>query len=203
MLPPELPPISNKLLYACRVFGKLFSFLVFGVSTLILVIIVFPFMRLVFHPIERFRKYGRFVISAFMRFFVSLMHCIGIVNLKTDNREKYRHLSSKIIVANHPSILDVVMLLSLVPNADCIVNMYLNSNFIVKGVVRQLYILNSLNHENLLQACAESLKQGNCLIIFPEGTRTPRYGHAMGKQFLKREPRVSLCIPAVVLFRYI
>jgi 1-acyl-sn-glycerol-3-phosphate acyltransferase len=189
MLPPELPSITNKPLYVHRVFAKWFSFFIFGLSTLILGIIVFPVMCLVFHPRERFKKYGRRFVSGFFRFFVSLMHFIGIVNLETDNRENYRHLSSKIIVANHPSILDVVMLISLIPNADCIVNTDLNRNFIVKGVVRQIYILNSLDLDDILQACAESLKQGNCLIIFPEGTRTPRYGKAILK---KGAARVSL-----------
>jgi len=189
MLPPELPSILNKPLYVHRVLAKWFSFFFFGLSTLLLVIIVFPIMCLVLHPRERFRKYGRKFVSASMRFFVSLMHFIGIVNLETDNRENYRHLTSKIVVANHPSLLDVVMLLSLIPNADCIVNTELNRNFFVKGVVRQLYILNSLDLESIFKACAESLKLGNCLIIFPEGTRTPRYG----KKILKRgAARVSL-----------
>jgi 1-acyl-sn-glycerol-3-phosphate acyltransferase len=121
------------------------------------------------------------------------MHFIGIVNLETDNRENYRHLSSKIVVANHPSLLDVVMLISLIPNADCIVNTYLKRNFIVKGVVRRLYILNSLDLENILQACAESLKKGNCLIIFPEGTRTRRYGKSILKKGAARVALYSGC----------
>ncbi|WP_461245916.1 lysophospholipid acyltransferase family protein [Treponema sp. R6D11] len=121
------------------------------------------------------------------------MHFIGIVDLKTDNTENYRHLSSKIVVANHPSLLDVVMLLSLIPNADCIVNTDLNRNFIVRGVVRCLYILNSLDLESIFQACTESLKQGNCLIIFPEGTRTPRYGKNIIKRGAARVALVSGC----------
>jgi 1-acyl-sn-glycerol-3-phosphate acyltransferase len=176
MFPPELPTITNKPLYAYRVLGKWFSFFIFGLGALILAIIVFPPMRLVFHPQERFKKYGRRLVSAFMRFFISLMHFLRIVNLETDNHENFRQLTSKIVVANHPSLLDVVMLLSIIPNADCIVNTNLNRNFIVKGVIRQLYILNSLDLEKIYKACDESLKKGNCLIIFPEGTRTPRTG---------------------------
>jgi len=189
MFPPDLPSITNKPLYAYRVFVKWFSFFFFGLSSLILVTIVFPIMCLVFHPKERFKKYGRHFVSASFRIFVFLMHFLRGLNLETDNREKYRHLSSKIVVANHPSILDVVMLLSLIPNADCIVNTNLNRNFIVKGIVRQLYILNSLDLDNILQACTESLKLGNCLIIFPEGTRTPRTGKIILK---KGAARVSL-----------
>jgi 1-acyl-sn-glycerol-3-phosphate acyltransferase len=193
MLPPELPPISNKLLYAYRVLAKWFSFFVFGLSTLILGIIFFPVMRLVFHPRERFRKYGRKFVSAAFRFFIFYMHSIGIVNLKTDDREKYRHLSSKIVVANHPSLLDVVMLISLIPNADCIAATYLRHNYIVKAVVHQLYILNSDDLDNVLQACVESLKNGNCLIIFPEGSRTPRYGKAILRKGAARVALYSGC----------
>jgi 1-acyl-sn-glycerol-3-phosphate acyltransferase len=189
MLPPELPPVSNRILYAYRVWAKWFSFFFFGASTLILVIIVLPVMRLMLHPRERFKKDGRRLVSSSMRFFVSLMHFLKIVDLEADNRENYRHLSSKILVANHPSLLDIVMLFSLIPNVDCIVSTYLNRNVIVKGVIRQLYILNSLDIENIFQTCSESLRQGNCLVIFPEGTRTPR----SGKVILKRgAARVAL-----------
>ena len=181
MLPPDLPPISNKALYAYRVFAKWLSFFIFGLSSLILGIAVLPIMRLVLHPKARFQKYGRRFISVALRFFVFIMHSLRIVNLEFDNRENYRNLASKIIVANHPSLLDVVMLLSLIPNADCIVNAYLEHN-IITGVVRQLYILGSRDVEDIFRACTESLKQGNCLIVFPEGTRTPRVGKVILKK---------------------
>jgi 1-acyl-sn-glycerol-3-phosphate acyltransferase len=176
MLPPELPSVTNWPLYVYRVLAKWFAFFIFGLASLILVIVVFPLMRLVFRPARRFKKYGRRLVSASMRVYVSFLRFLGIVNLETDSRENFRNLSSRIVVANHPSLLDIIMLLSLIPNMDCIVNKYLNSNVIVKGVIRQLYILNSLDIENIFEACAESLKQGNCLVIFPEGTRTPRTG---------------------------
>ena len=193
MLPPDLPPISNKPLYVYRVLIKWFSFFYFGLITIILLTIVFPFMCLFFHPKERFKKYGRRFVSSSMSFFVSLMHFLGIVDLEADNRENFRNLSSKIIVANHPSLLDIVMLLSLVPNADCIVNAHLKRNIIVKGVIRQLYILGSLDFEDILRSCNESLNHGNCLIIFPEGTRTPRSGNAVVKRGAARIALSSNC----------
>jgi 1-acyl-sn-glycerol-3-phosphate acyltransferase len=193
MFPVDMPPVLNWPLYIYRVLAKWFSFFFFGITTLILVIIVFPFMCLFLHPRERFKKYGRRFVSSSMRFFVSLMHFLGIVNLEADNRKNYRHLSSKILVANHPSLLDIVMLFSLIPNVDCIVNKYLDRNIIVTGVIRQLYILNSLDLENILQACVESLKQGNCLVIFPEGTRTPRSGKVILNKGAARVALYSGC----------
>ena len=199
MFPPELPAITNKPLYVYRVFVKLFSFFIFGLGTVILITIIFPAMRLIFHPKERFKKYGRRLISLFLRFFVAIMHFLGAIDLEVDNRKNFQNLSSKIVIANHPSLLDVVMLISLIPNADCIVNAALNQH-IVRGIIQQLYIPNSLDFDNFLQACNNSLVQGNCLIIFPEGTRTPRSGKVILKKGAARIALYSGCniVPVLI-----
>ena len=173
MFPPDFPPIKNKILYAYRVFGKWLSFFIFGLGSVILGTLVLPPMRLVLHPKTRFQKYGRRFVSATFKFFITVMGIIGVVKLMPDDREKYKNIFSKIIVANHPSLLDVVMLISLIPNADCIVNPYLKKN-ILTVVASQLYIFGSSDLDEIFSSCTETLKHGNCLIIFPEGTRTPR-----------------------------
>jgi len=192
MFPPELPPVSNRALYAYRIFMKLLSFFIFGSCSIVLGILILPLMRCVFHPKAKFQKYGRRTISASLRFFVFIMHSLRGLDMEPDNYENYRHLSSKILVANHPSLLDVVMLFSLIPNADCIVNANLGNN-ILCGIVRQLYILNSSEFEDIINTCTESLNHGNCLIIFPEGTRTPRSGRAILKKGAARISLVSGC----------
>jgi 1-acyl-sn-glycerol-3-phosphate acyltransferase len=184
----EMPPVSNHILYGYRVLMKWLSFLIFGLNTLLLVVIFFPVMTLFIHPKERFLKQARRLVSFAFRYFVNMMYLMGIVSLDAGDRDAYRNLSSKILVANHPSLLDVVMLISLIPNADCIVRGSLKGN-IVAGVIHRLYIFNSLNFEKLAAACVESLNQGNCIIIFPEGTRTPRSGEIRLK---KGAARLSL-----------
>ena len=184
--------MSNKALYAYRVLMKWFAFFFFGLCTLILLALIFPPMRLALHPKERFKRQGRRFVSSSMRLYLGVLRAIGIVEVEADGREKLRELKSKIIAANHPSLLDIIVLFSLIPNADCIVNASLARN-IVGGVIRQLYILNSLDFEELLKACAESLKQGNCLIIFPEGTRTSRQGKIIFKKGAARIALYSGC----------
>lgn len=175
MFPPDLPPIKNKPLYVYRVFAKWLAFAVFGFNSLVLGLLVFPVMRLTLHPKTKFQKYGRLFVTYGLKYFVFVIRILKMAKLKTNDRSRFWNLKSKIVVANHPSLIDPVVLLSLMPNADTIVIPY-SKNFVLAGIVRQLYILGSKDPDDVVAACSESLKLGNCLCVFPEGTRTPRSG---------------------------
>ena len=182
----------NRLIYIWRVFAKWLSFGIFGLGTIFLVTAVFPPMRLFLHPRKRFQKKARIFVSLNFRFFVGIMTFLGIVELDAGDTSAYRNLHGKIIAANHPSLLDVVMLISLIPNADCIVRSGL-SKTIVNGVIRQLYIPNDLSFEQVVADCTASLNEGNCIIIFPEGSRTPRSGPPVYKKGAVRLSLASRC----------
>ncbi|MDE5776512.1 MAG: hypothetical protein K2H67_06505 [Treponemataceae bacterium] len=62
----DLPRIKNYPLYFWRVFRKLFVVAFFGIGTLIIVIVVFPIMRLVIRNNKKFRKCGHHFISCFL-----------------------------------------------------------------------------------------------------------------------------------------
>jgi 1-acyl-sn-glycerol-3-phosphate acyltransferase len=184
--------MANRLVYIWRVFAKWLSFGIFGIGTIVLITVLFPPMRLVLHPRRHFQKYARLLVSLGFRFFVGIMTFLGVVELDAGDRSSYRNLRGKIIASNHPSLLDVVMLISLIPNADCIVRSGLRKT-LVNGVVRQLYIPNNLDFEHLTADCTASLNQGNCIIIFPEGSRTPRTGQPVFKKGAVRISLASLC----------
>lgn len=162
----------GKIVYGWRVFGKVVSFMVFGFGGLLLFLFVFPLMKLVVHPEIRYQCQARLFISKVMQVFVYFMSLLQIVSVSVDDRDAYKNLKSKIVVANHPSLLDVVFLISLVPNANCIVRSALTHS-IVGGVIRTLYISNGEKFTDLVADCKSALERGECLIIFPEGTRTP------------------------------
>lgn len=171
----DLPKPKNIFFYTYAATMKLVMYFIFGTGSIGLAILLFPLMKIFLHPQERFRKYARRAVSATFRFFIRLMCLAGVMRVRISDREAFRKLRSKVVVANHPSILDIVYLVSLLPNADCIVRGTLVHTPVV-GVIRNLYIVNSLNFDDLLEQAKRSLEEGNCLIIFPEGTRTPRHG---------------------------
>jgi 1-acyl-sn-glycerol-3-phosphate acyltransferase len=182
-----------------RVFMKAMSFFVFGLGTVALVFPVMPVLLLVSRSAEDFQKSARRLISASFRFFIGMMKRMGIVEFEAPDREFFKNQRSKIIVSNHPSLLDMVMVISLIPNADVIVQGYVRKT-ILWGIVKRFYIMNTLNFEELAAACKESLEKGNCLVIFPEGTRT-RHNEKM--RLKKGAARISLLTGAEIVAAYI
>lgn len=95
----------------------------------------------------------------------------------------------QLIIANHPSLLDVVFLIGQIPNVNCVVKKNLLRNpFLAMNVYFANYIRNDVPAE-LLERCVEKLELGESLIIFPEGTRTLRQ---QGYQFKRGAANIML-----------
>lgn len=162
-----------KIKYVWHTLAKLSSFAIFGVGSLILATSMFP----IFHVLsgfsqKRFQKISRKFIQKSFVVFVHYMEFIHAIRITVEDKEKLKGVSSKVIIANHPSILDVVLLISLIPNADCIVKGTLINNWFISKIIRDLYIPNSISFEEQLERAKKSMQNGNNLIIFPEGTRS-------------------------------
>lgn len=195
----EIPPVKNRLVYIWRIIGKILSFGLFGAGAVVLGILTFPIMKLIWRKKTDFQKHARILVSFLFRFFIHFMSFLQISKLKVEGKEKLRSHGGCVVVANHPSLLDVVMLISLIPNADCIVNASLKKN-IISSVIAYLYITNDYSHEELMEKCVETIKNGNALIIFPEGTRSKPDGQ---NQYKKGAARVALAAscPVVPVFQ--
>ena len=186
----ELPRPKNLLLYHYRAFMKLFFIAFIGVGSIILAVLVFPWIRVFVHPNRRFQIAARKFVSTTFSAALFLMNITGIVKIYVDDKAALKGLTSKIIVANHCSILDFVILMALVPNANCIVRESLRKTPLA-GVINQAYIVNSLDFDELCRVCKDTLDAGSNVIIFPEGTRTPRHGKNAYKKGAARIARFA------------
>lgn len=173
--PDDLPKVKNPLLYLWRCILKVLCFLFFGIGTFIIVLFCWPILRLVWHDKQKFKHNGRIFIAGILNFFVQVLHILRISRYQVDEKEKLRNLKSCVVVANHPSLLDVIYTFAFVRNADCIIKAGLKSSP-VAGIVRPLYIANDGDWDTMVQEAKKSLESGSNLVIFPEGTRTPRHG---------------------------
>lgn len=148
--------------------GAAFGFIFFGGG--ILAVSLLPLLELL--PGRR-RERAQSVIHSLFRFYIAMLQRLGLILLQIDGVERLDVQEGRLIVANHPSLLDVVMLMALIPRAQCIVKHELWAHPLLGPLMRRAgYIRNDLEPEMLVAACRDSLALGNNLIIFPEGTRS-------------------------------
>lgn len=104
--------------------------------------------------------------------------------------------SKAVIIANHPSMLDAMLMLSALPNAVCIMKRPLLRLPIIGGFARRAHYIPQAEPPELLKAAKEVLATGASIIVFPEGTRSR--GDEMGA-FKRGAARLALeaCSPIV------
>ena len=184
----DMPKIENYLFNFCGCFMKIFAMTVFGVGAVILAVFVFPFIRLFTLHRKDFGVVARAYVSHTFRVFLGFLNLLHVSIRKVENEDDYRNIHSKIIIANHPSLLDFVYIMSLVPNSTCIVRGGLTKTPL-RGVIKQAYITNTTTFEDMCVECKKLTDMGCNVIIFPEGTRTPRHGK---NNYKKGAARIAL-----------
>ncbi|CAG9180229.1 hypothetical protein LMG32289_04556 [Cupriavidus pampae] len=160
---------------AWRVCATGLCFSGFGLGGLVLRMLVFPTLALLPWRAEQRARICKDVVHHAFRLFVWLMCASGVIRYEVRHAERLRR-KGLLIVANHPSLVDVILIISLTRRADCVVKATLARNPFTRGPVRATgYVLNDSGMA-MMQGCIDSLRAGNNLVIFPEGTRTPANG---------------------------
>ena len=103
-----------------RVVATGFCFAMFGLGGLFIRLVVYPLLLLFARDAERRKSAAQAVIHHSFRFFVGLMNFVGVISYEVRHLERLDR-KGLLILANHPSLIDVVFLISLIPRADCIV----------------------------------------------------------------------------------
>ena len=164
--------IGYKLNYLWRVIATAICFSMFGLCGVVLGFIILPLLNLIGSDLAKKQHRSRQIIHYGFKAFVMLMQSLGLLTLKTQDVDRLTNISSTVVIANHPSLIDVVVLISLVKNPDCIVKSDLFSNVFMNKVLRSAGYISNNDPEGVFNDCKKSLEQGNNIIIFPEGTRT-------------------------------
>lgn len=150
-------------------------FAVFGVGGLVMRCGIYPVLMLVVRHLQRRQWLVRTVIHYSFRGFVALMKGLGVLSYEVRGLERLDR-RGLLILANHPTLIDVVFLMAFVRSADCIVKAALAHNPFTRGPVTAAGFITNSGGADLLHDCLQSLQAGHNLIVFPEGTRTPLSG---------------------------
>lgn len=146
------------------------GFGIFGLGAAFLSVSFFPLLYLAPLSVEQKQRWSRLTISSVFRLYLKLLNLLGLITYELHNTDELRQ-PGQLIIANHPSLLDVVFIIALTGDASCVVKGSLWSNPFTAFAVRVAnYIGNS--SDNMFARCVTNLQQGHSLIVFPEGTRS-------------------------------
>jgi 1-acyl-sn-glycerol-3-phosphate acyltransferase len=164
--------MARRIEWCWRLFGVALSFIAIGIGGLL----VFPLLHVCIWQRERKQRIARDLIRLTFRAIVRSMCAFGVFSYQANNLARLDR-RGLLILANHPTLIDIIFLMAFVPRADCIVKEKLWCNPFTRATVSAAgYICNRDDRERLLEDCVESVRRGGNLIIFPEGTRTPADG---------------------------
>lgn len=132
-------------------------------------------LALLLHPLlsrAAGRRIGRAMISRGYACFWAIARFSGMLRLEGQALDALRDEPGLVVAANHPSMLDALMLVARLPNSACIMKGSLMRNpFLGPGARLARYIPND-SPRGMVQLAVDDLLAGGQLVLFPEGTRT-------------------------------
>lgn len=117
------------------------------------------------------RRRARAVIGMSLRAFIGFMRRAGVLTYDFRGLEKLGQ-PGQLVIANHPSLIDVVFLLAFTRGAGCIVKHGLWRNPVTRGAVTLAEYVSNADAATMIEGAAAALQGGETLIMFPEGTRS-------------------------------
>ena len=120
------------------------------------------------------RREALYIAHRHVVHYLATLDFLGLVEFRFEGTP---HDQPCIVVANHPSLLDFIVLLQDLPNAVCLYksqsldNPVLSSFIQVGGYIEGMDGTASAS-KRIISTCCERLAEGHHVVVFPEGTRS-------------------------------
>lgn len=140
-------------------------FLMFGTGGLL-------FSLLLLFPVPK--TCARRILRVLFRFFVWAGTKVRLfrVEASLEDRRRLKSVSGSVVVSNHQTLIDAVILISLLGDSVCVTKEAVSRNPFMRVVARKILVVND-GPVAVVRSAARYLKEGINVVVFPEGTRTP------------------------------
>ncbi|MCR0984009.1 lysophospholipid acyltransferase family protein [Roseomonas populi] len=123
-------------------------------------------------PAGQGAAFGRRAIGRGFRILLRLIERADLARFDLAALDGLRDARGLVLVPNHLSMIDVMLVVSRVPDTVCIMKAGLERNPLLGGGRLAGYIPNS-GGLSVIRRATEALRAGVNLLVFPEGTRSP------------------------------
>lgn len=124
-------------------------------------------------PVRLRSRCGRSIMRRGFQFCIALMRSTGYCHFDLRELDALHDARGIVIAPNHPTLFDVVLIVSRVPNVVCVTKAQSWHNPLLGGMIRLAGFIRNDAPLPLVRRAAAELRAGSNLLIFPEGTRTP------------------------------
>jgi 1-acyl-sn-glycerol-3-phosphate acyltransferase len=164
--------MHGQLNRAYRFVGQSIFWVSFGLIGVVVGFLVLPLAKLLIRDPKSREVAARNIIAACFRLFVWTACRLRLITCRVTGMDHYDPDGGQLILANHPTLIDVVVLISLFPQVDCVIKAAVTRNPAMKALVGMANYISNSEPSELLRSCTARLKSGASLLLFPEGTRT-------------------------------
>jgi 1-acyl-sn-glycerol-3-phosphate acyltransferase len=143
----------------------------FWISACLLSLIYYPLLTI--YPVSRKKRQRLAVASNTYWFskFIALLKALELIEVNVKGKDQFQK-EGALIISNHPSLLDVIILVGCIPGVQLVVKETLLKNPLLGLPMRLAGYISNEDPFELLQKCKEDLANGRKILLFPEGTRT-------------------------------
>lgn len=183
-IPPY--PLATGWRWVVRLSLATSSFAFFGLGACVLSWIVLPVVWLCGAPLPARRRRCQRMVGHAFRIFHDYMRFWRLLDFdplrpSPDGRLDLKADEQVIVVANHPTLVDTTAILACCPELICIVTPWFAKNPLLRPLLYWCgHIIagnDSLDERiRVIDTASSRLADGHSLLIFPEGTRSPRNG---------------------------
>ena len=172
-------------------------FVAFALGSLLLGFLLFPLL-LACGGGTAGRRRMRALVRATYRLFVGAARLTGLfrVEMADADRRRLRELKGRVVVANHLTLIDIIILIAHLGDATAIAKSAAARNPFYARIVRAVFLVND-DPAGVLAEAGNLLRQGVNLIVFPEGTRTP--AAATGRRLRRGAAQIAMAAGVPVL----
>lgn len=115
---------------------------------------------------------GQHALTTLFNLFLAALKASGLVKFDLSALDALREERSLVIAPNHPSLIDVVLVVSRLPRVVCIMKADLENNMLFGGGARLADYIRNNSPLAMIRSAAAAVRGGSQLLVFPEGTRT-------------------------------
>lgn len=156
-----------EVLAMCFGLGLLAAICLLSIPFFLLLYIVLP---------RRWQKpVSRRIIRHAFRLYLAALRWFCQVRIDVRELDALQKDEPLIVIANHPSLLDAVLLLGGLPNASCVLKASLLHNPLYGIGARMAGYVSNESPRRMIEDSCHELRQGAHFILFPEGGRSREF----------------------------